>query len=178
MSFRYEDGVPAAIEAVVLSTQHAEGIGLDELREAVRREIIDPVIPAALRGAQLPRLHQPHRAASSPAGRRATPGSPGARSSSTPTAGRRPTAAAPSPARILPRWIARLPTWRGFLAKTVVARGWAKRCLVQLSYAIGVAEPVSFLVETFGTGEAPGEEIARTALDRNSTSRRAGSSSG
>ena len=49
VSFRYEDGAPAAIEAVVLSTQHAEGIGLEELREAVRREIIDPVIPSALR---------------------------------------------------------------------------------------------------------------------------------
>ena len=160
VSFRYEDGVPAAIEAVVLSTQHAEGIGLEALREAVRREIIDPVIPAALRGAC-------YRDYINPTGRFIAGGPKGdtgltgrkiivdTYGGAAPHGGGAFSGKDPSKVDRSAAYMARL------LAKTVVTRGSAKRCLVQLSYAIGVAEPVSFLVETFGTGEAPGEEIAR-----------------
>ncbi|MBM4118385.1 methionine adenosyltransferase [bacterium] len=159
VSFRYEDGVPAAIEAVVLSTQHAEGIGLDELREAVRREIIDPVIPSALRGAD-------YRDYINPTGCFITGGPKGdtgltgrkiivdTYGGAAPHGGGAFSGKDPSKVDRSAAYMARL------LAKTAVARGWAKRCLVQLSYAIGVAEPVSFLVETFGTGGAPGAEIA------------------
>ncbi|MFN0038644.1 MAG: hypothetical protein ACKVP2_03940, partial [Burkholderiales bacterium] len=49
VTFRYEDGWPVAVEAVVLSTQHDATVGIEELRAAVRREIIDPVIPVSLR---------------------------------------------------------------------------------------------------------------------------------
>jgi len=55
-------------------------------------------------------------------------------------------------ARIRPRWIARPATWLAYIAKNIVAAGLATRCEVQLAYAIGVAEPVSVLVNTFGTG--------------------------
>ena len=159
VSFRYEDGVPAAIEAVVLSTQHAKGIGIEELRAAVRQEIIDPVIPSALRGAD-------YRDYINPTGRFITGGPKGdtgltgrkiivdTYGGAAPHGGGAFSGKDPSKVDRSAAYMARL------LAKTVVARCWARRCLVQLSYAIGVAEPVSFLVETFGTGEAPGEEIA------------------
>ncbi len=52
-----------------------------------------------------------------------------------------------------------------FLAKQVVARGWARKCLVQIAYATGVAEPVSFLVETFGTGQRGADEIVSALQD-------------
>ena len=164
VSFRYEDGVPAAIEAVVLSTQHAVGIGLDELREAVRREIIDPVIPEALRGAC-------YRDYINPTGRFITGGPKGdtgltgrkiivdTYGGAAPHGGGAFSGKDPSKVDRSAAYMAR------FLAKTVVTRRWAKRCLVQLSYAIGVAEPVSFLVETFETGEAPGAEIALRLKD-------------
>ncbi|MCW5886649.1 MAG: methionine adenosyltransferase [Anaerolineales bacterium] len=164
VSFRYEDGVPAAIEAVVLSTQHAEGIGLEALREAVKREIIDPVIPAALRGAS-------YRDYINPTGRFITGGPKGdtgltgrkiivdTYGGAAPHGGGAFSGKDPSKVDRSAAYMARL------LAKTVVTRGWAKRCLVQLSYAIGVAEPVSFLVETFGTGAATGGELARQLGD-------------
>ena len=67
----------------------------------------------------------------------------------------RPTAAALSPARTPPRWIAPRPT----PPKNVVAAGLADKCQVQLAYAIGVARPVSVLVETFGTGVVADSEL-------------------
>jgi S-adenosylmethionine synthetase len=146
VSFRYEDGVPAAIEAVVLSTQHAEGIGLETLREAVRREIIDPVIPRGLARRGLPRLHQPHRRFIT-GGPKGDTGLTGRKiivdtyGGAAPHGGGAFSGKDPSKVDRSAAYMARL------LAKTVVTRGWAKRCLVQISYAIGVAEPVSFLVE-------------------------------
>ena len=118
--------------------------------------VILPTIPAA-----------PHRSrtrspttstrpgASSPAVRWATPASPGARSSSTPTAAPARTAAARSPARIRRRSTARRATWRATWPRTSSAAGLAERAQVQVAYAIGVAEPVSIMVETFGTGKVP-----------------------
>jgi S-adenosylmethionine synthetase len=165
--FRYEDGVPAAVEAVVFSTQHAEDIETEALREAVRRQIIDPVIPAALRSRN-------YRDFINPTGRFVSGGPKGdtgltgrkivvdTYGGAVPHGGGAFSGKDPSKVDRSAAYMARL------LAKTVVSRGWAERCLVQLSYAIGVAEPVSFLVETFGTGEARGEEIAarlRRAFD-------------
>ena len=62
VTFRYRDGLPVAIESVVLSTQHDDSIDTDELRDAVEQYIIDPVIPAELRSDGLSHLHQPDRA--------------------------------------------------------------------------------------------------------------------
>ncbi|MBM3855858.1 MAG: methionine adenosyltransferase, partial [Verrucomicrobia bacterium] len=163
VSFRYEDGRPAEIEAVVLSTQHAEGIGLEELREAVRRHIIDPVIPHSLRS----RNYRDHI---NPTGRFVTGGPKGdtgltgrkiivdTYGGAAPHGGGAFSGKDPSKVDRSSAYMAR------YLAKTVVARGWARRCLVQLSYAIGVAEPVSFLVETSGTSAMGGEEIAAQLL--------------
>jgi len=163
VSFRYEDGRPAEIDAVVLSTQHAEGIGLEELREAVRRHIIDPVIPQSLRS----RNYRDHI---NPTGRFVTGGPKGdtgltgrkiivdTYGGAAPHGGGAFSGKDPSKVDRSAAYMAR------HLAKTVVARGWAPRCLVQLSYAIGVAEPVSFLVETSGTGAIGGDEIAAQLL--------------
>jgi S-adenosylmethionine synthetase len=150
VTFRYVDGRPTAVEAVVLSTQHDDGIELDALRAAVQTHLIDPIIPENLRSTSF-------RALINPTGRFVTGGPKGdagltgARSSSTRTAAPLHMAVGafsgkdPSKVDRSAAYMAR------FLARQVVARGWARRALVQLAYAIGIAEPVSFVVETFGT---------------------------
>jgi len=159
VSFRYEDGRPVAIEAVVLSTQHAEGIALQELQAEVSRHIIEPVIPKALRASN-------YRELINPTGRFVTGGPKGdtgltgrkiivdTYGGAAPHGGGAFSGKDPSKVDRSAAYMAR------YLAKLVVARGWATKCLVQLSYAIGVADPVSFLVETFGIRETKGKEIA------------------
>ena len=160
VSFRYIDGRPTQIEAVVLSTQHDDVIGLDELRREVEKHIIDPIIPSELRSENFRTLINPTgrfvtggpKGDAGLTGRKiivdtyggAAPHGGGAFSGKDPTKVDRSAA-----------YMAR------FLAKQVVARGWAKRALVQIAYAIGVAEPVSFAVETFGTSASPCKDIAQ-----------------
>ena len=160
VSFRYEDGRPVAVEAVVLSTQHAEDVDTDTLRAAVSREIIDAVIPKALRASG-------YRELINPTGRFVTGGPKGdtgltgrkiivdTYGGAAPHGGGAFSGKDPSKVDRSAAYVAR------FLAKQVVARGWAPRCLVQLAYAIGVAEPVSFLVDTEGASAARNAEIAR-----------------
>ncbi len=160
VSFRYEDGRPVAIEAVVLSTQHAEDVDTDTLRAAVSREIIDAVIPKALRASGFRELINP-------TGRFVTGGPKGdtgltgrkiivdTYGGAAPHGGGAFSGKDPSKVDRSAAYVAR------FLAKQVVARGWAPRCLVQLAYAIGVAEPVSFLVDAEGESAARNAEIAR-----------------
>jgi S-adenosylmethionine synthetase len=158
VTFRYEDGRPVAIEAVVLSTQHDAGIDTESLRAAVRREIIDAVIPAGMRAAG-------YRELINPTGRFVTGGPKGdtgltgrkiivdTYGGAAPHGGGAFSGKDPSKVDRSAAYMAR------FLAKQVVARGWSSRALVQLAYAIGVAEPVSFLVEADGVSPARGAEI-------------------
>ena len=160
VSFRYEDGRPVAIEAVVLSTQHAEDVDTETLRAAVSREIIDAVIPKELRASG-------YREMINPTGRFVTGGPKGdtgltgrkiivdTYGGAAPHGGGAFSGKDPSKVDRSAAYVAR------FLAKQVVARGWAPRCLVQLAYAIGVAEPVSFLVDAEGASAARNAEIAR-----------------
>ena len=160
VSFRYEDGRPVAIEAVVLSTQHAEDFDTDTLRAAVSREIIDAVIPKALRASG-------YRELINPTGRFVTGGPKGdtgltgrkiivdTYGGAAPHGGGAFSGKDPSKVDRSAAYMAR------FLAKQVVARGWSPRCLVQLAYAIGVAEPVSFLVDADGASAARNAEIAQ-----------------
>ena len=160
VSFRYEDGRPVAVEAVVLSTQHAEDVDTDTLRAAVSREIIDAVIPKALRASG-------YRELINPTGRFVTGGPKGdtgltgrkiivdTYGGAAPHGGGAFSGKDPSKVDRSAAYMAR------FLAKQVVARGRAPRCLVQLAYAIGVAEPVSFLVDAEGASAARNAEIAR-----------------
>ena len=159
VTFLYRDGQPVAIQSIVLSTQHDEYIGYDELCNAVQQHIIDPVIPQELRGTGF-------RALINPTGRFVTGGPKGdtgltgrkiivdTYGGAAPHGGGAFSGKDPSKVDRSAAYMAR------FLAKQVVARGWAQRVLVQLAYAIGVAEPVSFLVETYGTESDPQRDIA------------------
>ena len=158
VTFRYEDGRPVAIEAVVLSTQHDAAIDTDSLRTAVSRDIIDAVIPASLRSAG-------YRELINPTGRFVTGGPKGdtgltgrkiivdTYGGAAPHGGGAFSGKDPSKVDRSAAYMAR------FLAMQVVARGWSSRALVQLAYAIGVAEPVSFLVEADGVSPARSAEI-------------------
>jgi len=151
LSFRYRDGRPEGIETVVLSTQHAADVSLDEVREAVIEEIIKPVLPSKWLGKDT-------RYLINPTGRFVIGGPDGdcgltgrkiivdtyggvARHGGGAFSGKDASKVDRSAA-----YAAR------HVAKNLVAAGIAERCEVQLSYAIGVAEPTSVSVQTFGTG--------------------------
>lgn len=147
---RYVNGKPVEITAVVLSTQHAESIPIDQVRAEVERHIVRPVLrnqPVA------PDL----QLYINPTGRFVTGGPKG----DTGLTGRKIIVdtyggAAPHGGGAFsgkdPSKVDRSAAYAArYLANLVVARGWAQRCLIQLAYAIGVAQPVSFSVETFGT---------------------------
>jgi len=150
VTFLYKDGKPVEIVNVVVSTQHCESISLDELRCEVQQHIIDPIIPPELRSANFQTFINP-------TGRFVTGGPKGdtgltgrkiivdTYGGAAPHGGGAFSGKDPSKVDRSAAYIAR------FLAKQVVGRGWARRALVQIAYAIGVAEPVSFAVETFGT---------------------------
>jgi S-adenosylmethionine synthetase len=160
VTFRYVEGRPTQITAVVLSTQHDEGVELDVLRAVIEREIIDHVIPAELRDPEF-------KALINPTGRFVIGGPKGdtgltgrkiivdTYGGSAPHGGGAFSGKDPTKVDRSGAYMAR------FIAKQIVARGWAKRALVQLAYAIGVAEPVSFLVETFGTETDSGRDLPR-----------------
>ena len=160
VTFRYVDSRPTQIEAVVLSTQHDAGIELDDLRAAVQKHVIDAVIPESL-------CSTGFRTLINPTGRFVTGGPKGdagltgrkiivdTYGGSAPHGGGAFSGKDPSKVDRSAAYMAR------FLAKQVVARGWARRALVQIAYAIGVAEPVSFVVETYGTETDPRQDIAR-----------------
>ncbi len=164
VTFRYEEGRPVAIEAVVLSTQHDADIDTEALRAAVSREIIDAVIPTNLRATN-------YRELINPTGRFVTGGPKGdagltgrkiivdTYGGAAPHGGGAFSGKDPSKVDRSAAYMAR------FLAKQVVARGWSRRALVQLAYAIGVAEPVSFLVEAEGVSRERSAEIV-DALSR------------
>ena len=158
VTFRYEEGRPVAIEAVVLSTQHDAEIDIEALRAAVSREIIEPVIPTSLRAAGYKELINPTgrfviggpKGDTGLTGRKIIVDTYGG---SAPHGGGAFSGKDPSKVDRSAAYMAR------FLAKQVVARGWSNRALVQLAYAIGVAEPVSFLVEAEGVSHARRAEI-------------------
>ena len=158
ITFRYEDGKPVAIDAVVLSTQHREDISLKVLQEAVMEEIIKPVLPTEW-------ITEDTKYFINPTGRFVIGGPYGdcgltgrkiivdtyggmARHGGGAFSGKDPSKVDRSAA-----YAAR------YVAKNLVAAGIADRCELQLSYAIGVAEPTSISIETFGTNKISNEQI-------------------
>lgn len=151
VSVRYIDGQPVAVEKVVLSTQHAPDISTDALREIVRREIVDPVVPPSLRG-------EGYEVLINPTGRFEIGGPNGdtgltgrkiivdSYGGSCPHGGGAFSGKDPSKVDRSAAYMAR------YVAKNIVAAGLAKRCTVQLAYAIGVVAPVSVFIDTHGTG--------------------------
>jgi S-adenosylmethionine synthetase len=163
VTLRYENDKPVAIDAVVLSTQHSDDVSTNALREAVMEEIIKPVLPKKW-------LHRGTKFHINPTGRFVIGGPVGdcgltgrkiivdtyggfARHGGGAFSGKDPSKVDRSAA-----YAAR------YVAKNIVAAGLADRCEVQVSYAIGVAEPTSIMVETFGTGKLSREKL--TALVR------------
>jgi S-adenosylmethionine synthetase len=159
VTLRYVNGKPDSIDTVVLSTQHDEDISLEKLREAVIEEIIKPVLPANLIKGDIKYLVNP-------TGRFVIGGPQGdcgltGRKIIVDTYG----GAAPHGGGAFsgkdPSKVDRSAAYAGrYVAKNVVAAGLATRCLIQISYAIGVAKPTSVMVSTFGTGKIADEKIA------------------
>jgi len=161
---RYSDNAPASVDAVVLSTQHDPDIAHSDLQEAVMEEIIRPVIPPEL-------LRNDTKFYINPTGRFVIGGPVGdcgltgrkiivdtyggvARHGGGAFSGKDPSKVDRSAAYAC-----------RYVAKNIVAAGLAKRCEVQVSYAIGVAEPTSVNVDTFGTGTIPDERIASLVME-------------
>ena len=167
ITFRYAGGLPVGIETVVLSTQHAPEVDMAELREGVIEEIIKPVLPAHwMRGAVKYLIN--------PTGRFVIGGPQGdcgltgrkiivdTYGGAAPHGGGAFSGKDPSKVDRSAAYAAR------YVAKNIVAAGLAKRCLVQVSYAIGVAEPTSIMVTTQGTGvvdDARLEQLVRSHFD-------------
>ena len=160
ITLRYVDGRPESIDTVVLSTQHAPEIGLEKLREAVIEEIIKPVLPKELIKGEIKYLVNP-------TGRFVIGGPQGdcgltGRKIIVDTYG----GAAPHGGGAFsgkdPSKVDRSAAYAGrYVAKNIVAAGLAKKALIQVSYAIGVARPTSVMVTTEGTGLVSDEKIAQ-----------------
>ena len=163
VTIKYENGKPSAIDTVVVSTQHAPEMELKDIREAVIEEIIKPTLPKELIKGDIKFLVNP-------TGRFVIGGPQGdcgltGRKIIVDTYG----GAAPHGGGAFsgkdPSKVDRSAAYAGrYVAKNIVAAGLASRCLVQISYAIGVAQPTSIMVETYGTGKVSNELL--TALVR------------
>lgn len=163
VTIRYQDGNASAIDTVVVSTQHAPEMELKDIREAVIEEIIKPTLPKELIKGDIKFLVNPTG--------RFVIGGP---QSDCGLTGRKIIVdtyggAAPHGGGAFsgkdPSKVDRSAAYAGrYVAKNIVAAGLASRCLVQISYAIGVAQPTSIMVETYGTGKVSNEVL--TALVR------------
>lgn len=160
VTLRYENGVPVGVDAVVLSTQHNPDISTKDLREAVMEHIIKPVIPAHW-------LHKDTLFHINPTGRFVIGGPVGdagltgrkiivdsyggmARHGGGAFSGKDPSK------------VDRSAAYAGrYVAKNIVAAGLADKCEIQVSYAIGVAQPTSISIETFGTAKVDTAVIER-----------------
>ena len=160
VTVEYDDGKPVRIDAVVISSQHSPDISQEQLHEDIRREVIEKVIPAEL-------LDENTKYYINPTGRFVVGGPQGdsgltgrkiivdtyggyARHGGGAFSGKDPSKVDRS-AAYAARWV----------AKNVVAAGLATKCEVELAYAIGVAKPVSIMVDTFGTGTVADEKVVQ-----------------
>jgi len=158
VTFRYEDGQPVGIDAVVLSTQHNPDITLSSLREAVMDEIILPVLPENW-------INKDTRFHINPTGKFVIGGPVGdcgltGRKIIVDTYGGMARHGGGDFSGKDPSKVDRSAAYAGrYVAKNIVAAGLADKCEIQVSYAIGVAEPTSISVETFGTGKIDNNRI-------------------
>lgn len=164
VTLEYEDNKPKRIDTIVLSTQHHPDIDLKTLREAVIEEIIQPILPKNLIQGDIKFLINP-------TGRFVIGGPQGdcgltgrkiivdTYGGAAPHGGGAFSGKDPSKVDRSAAYAAR------YVAKNIVAAGLAERCLVQISYAIGVAEPTSVMVDTFGTAKLSEEKIAKLVTD-------------
>jgi S-adenosylmethionine synthetase len=160
VSVRYEDHKPVAIDAVVVSSQHSPDVKQKELREAIRELVIEPILPAKL-------LSSKTKYHINPTGKFVIGGPMGdagltGRKIIVDTYGGTARHGGGAFSGKDPSKVDRSATYYArYIAKHVVAAKLAKRCEVQLAYAIGVARPVSMLVDTFGTGVVSDEKLSK-----------------
>ena len=164
VTVEYHDDVPVRVDTVVISSQHSAQVSLEQIREDVIREVITPIVPAVL-------MDEQTKIYVNPTGRFVVGGPAGdtgltgrkiivdtyggySRHGGGAFSGKDPTKVDRSAS-----YAAR------YIAKNIVAAGIADRCEVQVAYAIGVAKPVSVMIDTFGTGKAEEEKIS-AAVDK------------
>ena len=160
VTVRYENDVPVFVDTIVVSSQHSEDVTLEKIREDIIKYVIKPIIPESL-------ISDETKIFVNPTGRFVVGGPQGdtgltgrkiivdtyggySRHGGGAFSGKDPTKVDRSAA-----YAAR------YVAKNIVAAGIAKKCEIELAYAIGVAKPVSVMVETFGTGVVPDSEIEK-----------------
>lgn len=165
VTVEYEGDMPIRIDTVVISTQHDENVSLEDLKKDIKEKVINSVIPKGL-------LDENTKYYINPTGRFVIGGPLGdsgltgrkiivdtyggySRHGGGAFSGKDPTKVDRSAA-----YMAR------FIAKNIVANGYAKKCEIQFSYAIGVAKPVSIYVDTFGTSVIPEEEIVNLIYNK------------
>ncbi|MAD74843.1 MAG: methionine adenosyltransferase [Rheinheimera sp.] len=160
LSFIYEDGKPVGIDAVVLSTQHCDTISTENLRDAVMETIIKPVLPAEW-------LTKSTKYFINPTGRFVIGGPMGdcgltGRKIIVDTYGRMARHGGGAFSGKDPSKVDRSAAYAArYVAKNIVAAGLADRCELQVSYAIGIAEPTSISLETFGTSKLSEEQLIK-----------------
>ncbi|MCB9794211.1 MAG: methionine adenosyltransferase [Alphaproteobacteria bacterium] len=160
VTVEYRDGKPARVDAVVISTQHSDEVSHAELSQFIIEHVIREVIPGHL-------LDKETTYFVNPTGRFVVGGPMGdcgltGRKIIVDTYGGHGAHGGGAFSGKDPSKVDRSAAYLGrYVAKNLVAAGAAKRCLVQLAYAIGVAEPVSVMVDSYGTGEVADEELAR-----------------
>ena len=160
VSVEYEENKPIRVDTIVVSTQHTENANLETLKKDIKEKVIGEIVPKEL-------LDENTKYYINPTGRFVIGGPLGdsgltgrkiivdtyggySRHGGGAFSGKDPTKVDRS-ACYMARWV----------AKNIVANGYAKKCEIQLSYAIGVAKPVSILVDTFGTATIPEDEIVQ-----------------
>ena len=164
VTIEYEDDKPVRVDTVVISSQHSENVTAEQIREDIIREVIKPIVPADM-------MDENTKIYVNPTGRFVVGGPAGdtgltgrkiivdtyggyARHGGGAFSGKDPTKVDRSAS-----YAAR------YIAKNVVKAGLADRCEVQVAYAIGVAKPVSVMVDTFGTNRVPEEKIEKAILE-------------
>lgn len=164
VTIKYKDNKPHSIDTVVLSTQHDPEVSLENIRESVIEEIIKPILPKELIKGDI-KYHI------NPTGRFVIGGPQGdcgltgrkiivdTYGGSAPHGGGAFSGKDPSKVDRSAAYAAR------YVAKNIVAAGLASRCLVQISYAIGVARPTSVMVETYGTGRIADDKLTALVLE-------------
>jgi len=164
VTLKYKDHKPYSIDTVVLSTQHDPEVSLETIRESVIEEIIKPILPKELIKGDIKYLVNP-------TGRFVIGGPQGdcgltgrkiivdTYGGAAPHGGGAFSGKDPSKVDRSAAYAAR------YVAKNIVAAGLASRCLVQISYAIGVARPTSVMVETYGTGKIADDKLTALVLE-------------
>jgi S-adenosylmethionine synthetase len=164
VTVEYRDGKPVRVDCVVISTQHSEDVSNEELRNAVMEQVIKPIVPANM-------LDSKTKFHINPTGRFVIGGPMGdagltGRKIIVDTYGGYSRHGGGAFSGKDPSKVDRSACYMArYIAKNIVAAGLASRAEVQLAYAIGVAEPVSVMVDTFGTGTIPEEKITQVVCE-------------